>query len=106
MKVIAGDACADAARETWEKAIAAPAWHGPPTWLHGDLHPANVVVRDGTLAGVIDFGEMCAGDPATDLSAAWILLPAGRPGHPRTRPGPDLAARSIGRPRRLGDGRP
>jgi aminoglycoside phosphotransferase (APT) family kinase protein len=36
-----------------------------------------VVVRGGTLAGVIDFGEMCAGDPATDLSAAWILLPAG-----------------------------
>ena len=47
-----------------------------PIWLHGDLHPANVVVRDGTLAGVIDFGELCAGDPATDLSAAWILLPA------------------------------
>ncbi|MFD1531982.1 phosphotransferase [Pseudonocardia aurantiaca] len=36
-----------------------------------------MVVRDGMLAGVIDFGEMCAGDPATDLSAAWILLPAG-----------------------------
>lgn len=36
-----------------------------------------MVVQDGTLAGVIDFGEMCAGDPATDLSAAWILLPAG-----------------------------
>ncbi len=75
--VIAGDPSADAARETWEKAVAAPAWHGPPAWLHGDLHPANVIVRDGTLAGVIDFGEMCAGDPATDLSAAWILLPAG-----------------------------
>ena len=75
--VIAGDANADAAREIWEKAVAAPAWHGAPTWLHGDLHPANVVVREGTLAGVIDFGEMCAGDPATDLSAAWILLPAG-----------------------------
>jgi aminoglycoside phosphotransferase (APT) family kinase protein len=29
------------------------------------------------LAGVLDFGELCAGDPATDLSAAWILLPAG-----------------------------
>jgi aminoglycoside phosphotransferase (APT) family kinase protein len=50
---------------------------GAPLWLHGDLHPANVVLRDGILAGVIDFGEMCAGDPATDLSAAWILLPAG-----------------------------
>jgi len=36
-----------------------------------------VIVRDGGLAGVVDFGELCAGDPATDLSAAWILLPAG-----------------------------
>jgi len=77
LRVIADDVSVDAAREIWEKAVAAPAWHGPPTWLHGDLHPANVVVRDGTLAGVIDFGELCAGDPATDLSAAWILLPAG-----------------------------
>ena len=75
--VLADDANAGPAREVWEKALAAPAWQGPPTWLHGDLHPANVVVRDGTLAGVIDFGELCAGDPATDLSAAWILLPAG-----------------------------
>ena len=75
--VIADHADADAAREVWEKAVAAPAWQGAPLWLHGDLHPANVVVRDGMLAGVIDFGDMCAGDPATDLSAAWILLPAG-----------------------------
>ncbi|WP_457058255.1 aminoglycoside phosphotransferase family protein [Kribbella sp. CWNU-51] len=64
-------------RAVWADAIAAPAWDRPPVWLHGDLHPANVVVADGTLAGVIDFGEVCAGDPATDLAAAWILLPAG-----------------------------
>ncbi|MDQ1051108.1 aminoglycoside phosphotransferase family protein [Streptomyces sp. V4I2] len=76
-EVITDYKTADAAREVWEKAVAAPPWQGAPLWLHGDLHPANVVVRDGTLAGVIDFGEMCAGDPATDLSAAWILLPAG-----------------------------
>ncbi|MEV5542173.1 phosphotransferase [Saccharopolyspora shandongensis] len=38
-------------REVWEKAVAAPAWQGAPLWLHGDLHPANVVVRDGMLAG-------------------------------------------------------
>lgn len=75
--VLADHASAGPAWEVWDKALAAPAWQGPPTWLHGDLHPANVVVRDGTLAGVIDFGELCAGDPATDLSAAWILLPAG-----------------------------
>jgi len=75
--VIAGHADAGAARDVWEQALAAPAWKGPAVWLHGDLHPANVVVRDGMLAGVIDFGELCGGDPATDLSAAWILLPAG-----------------------------
>jgi aminoglycoside phosphotransferase (APT) family kinase protein len=80
LDVIAGDARVAAAREVWEKAVAAPAWDGPPSWLHGDLHPANVVTRDGTLAGVIDFGDMCAGDPATDLSAAWILLPSGGAG--------------------------
>lgn len=78
--VIADHASADSAREVWVKALAAPVWHGAARWLHGDLHPANVVVRDGMLAGVIDFGEMCAGDPATDLSAAWILLPAGAAG--------------------------
>jgi aminoglycoside phosphotransferase (APT) family kinase protein len=65
------------ARHVWEQAVAAPAWRQAPVWLHGDLHPANVVVRDGMLGGVIDFGDMCAGDPATDLSAAWLLLPAG-----------------------------
>ncbi|MGW8887411.1 aminoglycoside phosphotransferase family protein [Streptomyces sp. NPDC055749] len=64
-------------REVWDEALAAPDWEGPPVWLHGDLHPANVVVRDGTLSGVIDFGDMCAGDPAVDLAAAWVLLPAG-----------------------------
>lgn len=76
-RVIADDPSADAAREVWHEAVEAPAWHGPPLWLHADLHPANVVVRDGRLAGVIDFGELCAGDPATDLAAAWTLLPAG-----------------------------
>jgi aminoglycoside phosphotransferase (APT) family kinase protein len=64
-------------RRIWDDALAAPASAAPPVWLHGDLHPANVVVADGTLAGVLDFGELCAGDPATDLAAAWTLLPAG-----------------------------
>ncbi len=75
-EVIDDRANPDAVRKVWQEALAAPAWQGRPLWLHGDLHPANVVVRNGGLAGVIDFGEMCAGDPATDLSAAWILLPA------------------------------
>src|SRR5207247_811474 len=66
-----------ALRKIWDEAVAAPEWTGPPVWLHSDLHPANVVVADGTLAGVIDFGDMAAGDPATDLAAAWVLLPDG-----------------------------
>ena len=71
------DGIGSALRDVWDDAVSAPAWQGPPMWLHGDLHPANVVIADGTLAGVLDFGELCAGDPATDLSAAWLLLPAG-----------------------------
>jgi aminoglycoside phosphotransferase (APT) family kinase protein len=68
------------ARAVWDDAVAAPEWEGPPVWVHGDLHPANVVVADGTLAGVIDFGTVFAGDPAWDLAAAWVLLPAGSAG--------------------------
>ncbi|WP_338703062.1 aminoglycoside phosphotransferase family protein [Streptomyces sp. Q6] len=78
--VLDGDPTADALWEIWEDALAAPRWTGPRLWLHSDLHPANVVVRDGTLAGVIDFGDLCAGDPATDLCAAWLLLPDGEAG--------------------------
>ncbi|SRR6266540_4216807 len=66
-----------ALRKIWDEAVAAPEWTGPPVWLHADLHPANVVVADGMLTGVIDFGDMCVGDPATDLAAAWVLLPDG-----------------------------
>jgi aminoglycoside phosphotransferase (APT) family kinase protein len=64
-------------RDVWDDAVSAPEWQGPPVWLHGDLHPANVVTADGALTGVLDFGDVCAGDPATDLSAAWLLLPPG-----------------------------
>ncbi|MFC4032305.1 aminoglycoside phosphotransferase family protein [Streptomyces polygonati] len=64
-------------RAVWDDAVAAPEWEGPRVWVHGDLHPANVVVADGTLAGVIDFGDLFAGDPAWDLAAAWVVLPAG-----------------------------
>jgi len=58
------------------------AWrHGlvaPPAeralWLHGDLHGGNVLVRDGALSGVIDWGDITSGDPATDLACVWMLF--------------------------------
>ena len=66
---------AGAVRESWAAALAAPAYAGPPVWLHGDLHPANILVSNGRVSGVIDFGDITAGDPATDLAVAWMLLP-------------------------------
>ncbi|NEW49004.1 aminoglycoside phosphotransferase family protein [Nocardia cyriacigeorgica] len=77
LHAVVPDALADGVRSVWDDAVAAPAWDGPPLWVHGDLHPANVVVSDGTLSGVVDFGDMFAGDPAWDLAAAWVILPAG-----------------------------
>lgn len=68
---------AETARGVWQAALEAPPWEGPALWVHGDLHPANVVVQEAALAGVIDFGDMSSGDPATDVSAAWLLLPDG-----------------------------
>lgn len=57
----------------WDRALATPQWPGPPLWLHGDLHPGNLLVIDGRLSGVIDFGDLTSGDPATDLSVLWML---------------------------------
>ncbi|THV26447.1 aminoglycoside phosphotransferase family protein [Glycomyces paridis] len=79
-------------REVWADALAAPAYDGPPVWLHGDLHPANAVTAGGALTGLIDFGDMCAGDPATDLAAAWVLLPDGAAARCFERYGADAAA--------------
>jgi aminoglycoside phosphotransferase (APT) family kinase protein len=70
-----GDDAGDAALGLWADALAAPVYAGPPVWLHGDLHPANVLHSGGRLTGVIDFGDITAGDPAADLSVAWMLLP-------------------------------
>lgn len=59
----------------WDDLVDTTPWNDPPVWVHGDLHPFNLVTDDGRLSGVIDFGDLTAGDPATDLAAAWMLLP-------------------------------
>ena len=45
-----------------------------PTWLHGDLHPGNVLVKDGVIVGIIDWGDITSGDAATDLASIWMLF--------------------------------
>jgi aminoglycoside phosphotransferase (APT) family kinase protein len=67
-----------AVRRVWDDALAAAAYDGPPLWLHGDMHPANILVTGGRVSAIIDFGDITAGDPASDLSVAWMLLPLER----------------------------
>jgi len=63
----------------WATLRSTPSWEGPALWLHGDLHPSNMLTHHGRLSAVIDFGDICAGDPATDLAVAWMMfLPAER----------------------------
>jgi len=65
---------APGALEVWERAVAAPEWTGKRVWLHADLDARNVLVREGRLTGVIDWGCAGVGDPAVDVMAAWKLL--------------------------------
>jgi aminoglycoside phosphotransferase (APT) family kinase protein len=58
----------------WDRLAAVPGWSRRRTWIHGDLHPANLVCVDGALRAVIDFGDLAAGDPATDLATAWLTF--------------------------------
>lgn len=58
----------------WDAALDAPAWHDPPVWIHGDVSAANLLVVDGELSAVIDWGCLGVGDPACDLMIAWTLF--------------------------------
>lgn len=64
----------DAARRSWEESLYAPAWDGPEVWVHGDLLPGNLLIIDGRLSAVIDFGGLNVGDPACDLQPAWNVF--------------------------------
>lgn len=60
----------------WQAALQAPAWHGPPVWVHGDLQSGNLLAVQGRLTAVIDWGCLGVGDPASDVMAAWLFLSA------------------------------
>lgn len=77
----------------WDAIRDTSPWPGPPVWLHGDLHTANLLVADGRLAAVIDFGDITAGDPATDLAVAWQLFDADHRQELFDRVGVDKATR-------------
>ncbi len=61
------------ALELWEKACATT-WNKTPVWIHGDFAIGNMLINNGTLSAVIDFGGTAVGDPACDLVIAWTYL--------------------------------
>lgn len=68
---------ADTATPVWDAALRAPPWEQRPVWIHGDLDARNLLVEDGRLSAVIDWGCLGVGDPAYDVMAAWKVLPPG-----------------------------
>lgn len=57
----------------WGAALSS-SWGRPPVWVHGDVALGNLLLRNGRLAAVIDFGQVCVGDPACDLAIAWTFF--------------------------------
>ncbi|MGW1151783.1 aminoglycoside phosphotransferase family protein [Streptomyces rubiginosohelvolus] len=77
LAAVAGIVDAEAVAGAWKESLCAPPFTDTPVWVHGDLQPGNVLVADGRLTAVIDFGCTGLADPAVDLIAAWYLLTAG-----------------------------
>lgn len=59
--------------QLWEKACKTR-WNKNSVWIHGDLSIGNILIKNGSLSAIIDFGGMSLGDPACDLVIAWTFL--------------------------------
>ncbi|NEE39649.1 phosphotransferase, partial [Streptomyces sp. SID7982] len=97
LETVAGVVDAEAVAAAWKESLAAPPSTPTPVWVHGDLQPGNVLVADGRLTAVIDFGCTGLADPAVDLIAAWYLLTAGARQTFRTALAADEATWARGR---------
>jgi aminoglycoside phosphotransferase (APT) family kinase protein len=86
----------EAVQRTWADAMASE-WEREPVWFHGDVAAGNLLLRDGRLAAVIDFGSSGVGDPACDLAIAWTFLAGAARDRFRAERGVDDATWSRGR---------
>jgi aminoglycoside phosphotransferase (APT) family kinase protein len=68
-----GEIDTGAVTQVWDRALTT-SWHGPPVWVHGDVAASNLLVSQGRLCAVIDFGCAGVGDPSCDLVIAWTFL--------------------------------
>lgn len=70
---LSGEINTAAAIELWEVA-ASTAWKDTAVWVHGDIALGNLLLQGGRLSAVIDFGQVCIGDPACDCAIAWTYF--------------------------------
>ena len=87
---------ADVVMRVWEDAMST-AWDRAPVWLHGDVATGNLLVRDGRLGAVLDFGSSGVGDPACDMVIAWTFLSGPSRDRFRAEVGVDAGTWSRGR---------
>jgi aminoglycoside phosphotransferase (APT) family kinase protein len=73
IETLRGEIDAHAATRVWNAALETT-WKGAPVWVHGDVASGNLLVKDGRLSAVIDFGCSAVGDPACDLVMAWTFF--------------------------------
>ena len=59
--------------QLWNEAISS-FWKEGPVWVHGDIAVGNLLVKQGALSAIIDFGQLAIGDPACDLAITWNLF--------------------------------
>jgi len=74
ISALAGSIDVDAVTAAWDTALSAPEWRHAPVWIHGDLDSRNLLVAEGRLSAVIDFGCLGVGDPAYDVMVAWKMF--------------------------------
>ena len=75
LETVVPPALVDRVAAAWAAGLLLPEWSGPRVWLHGDVHPLNVLcLDDGTISAIVELGDLCGGDPASDLAAAWSVL--------------------------------
>jgi aminoglycoside phosphotransferase (APT) family kinase protein len=93
---LGGEVPREAVLRTWRDAMSTT-WDRDPVWLHGDVAVGNLLVRDGRLAAVLDFGSSGVGDPACDMVIAWTFLAGASRDRFRAELGVDAATWSRGR---------
>lgn len=76
LETLAGLIDTEAARDVWQTALNS-SWEYPQVWVHGDIASGNLLVEEGRLSAVIDFGSSAVGDPACDLTIAWTFFEGG-----------------------------